>query len=229
MTRTRPVLFAFFGSLLLSGCMATGGPTFNPVGRTLTWFSYVGGDDIRVRCVPGSLDVWRFVYNGHYMEQIRSYDMTADQLGPGAILQVRAAGRSTVLAMDLRDPFSVWRGQIDQRFLQANDRRKIVDALAASGFSGPAPEGLRLRSDAFYWAVSACQGGVFHFNAWQQPGTDLSRLAFIKTLLDVDRTGLPLNPPNDAVLPPYDPSPRAGYVQFLLTVGKNGLVSGPTY
>ena len=59
--------------LLLSGCERLGED--HPVTRKLTWFSHLGGRDIRNSCVTGAPDRYRFVYNGIYVEQVRSYDI----------------------------------------------------------------------------------------------------------------------------------------------------------
>lgn len=218
---------AFCG--VLGGCAAPGGPVLNPVGRTLTWFSYVGGEDIRARCAPGGQDMLRFVYNGRYIEQVRTYDITADAVGPGAIFQARANGRSDVTTIDLGDPLGAWRGAVYQHYISAQERDAVVQALQASGFDRPSPRGLFLRSDAFYWAVSACRNGVFHFYAWQQPGDDLSRLAFVAVLLGLDKTGTEFNAPYEVALGPFDSTPQAGRVRFQLEVGTNGLILGPSF
>lgn len=218
---------AFCG--LLGGCAAPGGPVSNPVGRTLSWYSYVGGEDIRAGCVAGSRDMLRFVYNGRYTEQLRTYDVVTDVVSPGAIFKARVNGRSSLTSFDLSDPLSTWKGTIYQHFLSPDERDGLVQALAASGFNRPAPKGLNLRSDWFYWTVSACRNGSFHFYAWQQPDDDLSQLAFIPALLALDKTGADFNAPRPVNIGPFDPTSRAGNVSFLLTVSENGLVHGPTF
>ena len=46
-----------------------------PVIRKFTWFSYIGADDIREKCKYSSNPQYRFVYNGVYNEQVRTYDI----------------------------------------------------------------------------------------------------------------------------------------------------------
>jgi hypothetical protein len=214
---------------LLGSCAPPGGPVSNPVGRTLSWYSYVGGEDIRARCMPGSQDTLRFVYNGIYKEQVRTYDVTTDVVSPGAILQARVNGPSNLVSFDLSDPVGTWRGAAYQHFISPQERDGLAQALDASGFGRPAPNGLFLRSDWFYWAVSACRRGSFHFYAWQQPDDDLSKLAFIPALLALDKTGIDFNAPHQVYLGPFDPAQRAGNAAFQLEVGANGLVLGPSF
>jgi hypothetical protein len=47
----------------------------NPVQRSLTWFSYVSGDDIRKACLGGGRDNFRLVYKASYEKQIRTKGM----------------------------------------------------------------------------------------------------------------------------------------------------------
>ena len=222
-------LLNFAALALVFGCTGQGGPVLNPVGRTLTWFSYVGGADLRAACQPGAADALRFVYNGRYTDQVRTYDVTTDPVGPGAVFLARANDRSNILALNLSDPFGTWRGAVYQHFISLPERDALWQALAASGFNRPAPSGLYLRSDAYYWTVSACRQGVFHFYAWQEPGDDLTELAFVPVLLNLDKTGVDYNVPRDIPLGPFDPAPRAHYVAFQLEVGNNGLIAGPSF
>jgi len=209
----------------VSGC-STGGVVTNPIGRTFNWFSYVGGEDIRERCLPGTIDALRFVYNGRYIEQLRTYDITEDTVGPGAIFRARAIDRANLLSFNLLDPLAPWRGQVYQNLLSTEELGRINGALLASGFDRPSPKGLYLRSDAFYWTVSACRHGQFHFYAWQAPQDDLARLPFIAVLLELDQTGTQFNPPREVTLPPFDYTSQAGNTRFQLEVGDNGLVQG---
>lgn len=72
MRRIAFTTLALFG---LAACTTFDGTTDNPVERSLTWFSYVGGDDIRAACTPDGPDQFRFVYNAVYERQIRAYDL----------------------------------------------------------------------------------------------------------------------------------------------------------
>jgi len=216
---------------LLVGCTAPG-PVENPIGRTLTWFSYVGGEDIRNQCQVGAPDRWRFVYNGTYEEQVRGYDVAADPISRGAVFEARVYNQPSLVSIDLRDPLGAWKGKYDRRLLNAEQREALQQALASSGFNNPAPKGQFLRSDAYYWVVSACQNGQFHLNAWQQPGQDLSKLTFVNQLLDADRTGLAYNRPRQIQLGPFYGSNQDGQgreVRFQLQVAENGLNIGPRF
>jgi hypothetical protein len=223
-----PALFAVL-LLALAACTAPGGPVLNPIGRSLSWFSYVGGEDVRARCGTDNRSQWRFVYNGQYAEQIRTYDLTDDIVGPGAIFQARVAGQANLSTINLMDPFGNWRGAVYQHLISPAERDGIARALDASGFAAPSPKGLRLNSTGFYWAVSACEKGQFHFYAWRYPEADLARLPFVKALLDIDHTDVAFRAPQPYNPPPADPTDDAGRRgAFQLTVGTNGLVLGPT-
>ncbi len=86
-----PVLTA----LGVGACTAYQGTPSNPIEQSLTWFSFVAGDDIRAVCRAGEPDHYRFVYNGIYEVQIRAYELTPTP--GGAELTVRARGRSGLL------------------------------------------------------------------------------------------------------------------------------------
>ena len=46
-----------------------------PIVRSVSWFGYVGGDDIRAACQPGARTHIRLIYNALWEEQVRSYDL----------------------------------------------------------------------------------------------------------------------------------------------------------
>ncbi|MFX4447010.1 hypothetical protein ABTA86_19705, partial [Acinetobacter baumannii] len=77
----------------LVACASTG-PVDNPIARTLTWFSYLNGDDIRNTCPAGVRDRYRFVYNGTFNSQVRTYDLVQDTGGGGATLTIHVGGRA---------------------------------------------------------------------------------------------------------------------------------------
>ncbi len=214
---------------LLSGCAASG-PVDNPVASVITWFSYVGGDDIRRACRPGSVDAWRLVYNGNYKEQVRAYDLRADPVSGGAILQARLTGPRNILSVNALDPFQPWAGKFHQKLLNAGQFAEFRQAMAASGFDGPAPAGTFLRSDGYYWAVSACRNGIFHFNAWQAPDRNVAALAFVPVLLNDDGGQLDYNLPAKVMPIPFGSGdPTQSSKDFRLEVGVNGLVLGPQF
>ena len=54
--------FIAFLLLLPAGC-TTRGAEHDPIARTLTWYSYLNGDDLRAACTAGATDRYRLVYN----------------------------------------------------------------------------------------------------------------------------------------------------------------------
>jgi hypothetical protein len=79
--------------------------------------------------------------------------------------------------------------------LSEDEYLALIRALEADGFGKPAPAGLTLPSWEFYWAVSACAGGSYHFNAWLHPNADFERLAFPARLFAADKVDVPINNP----------------------------------
>ena len=53
----------------------SGGPSDGAIARNLSWFDHVGTKNSREACDPGTANRLRFVYNGIYDEQIRSYEI----------------------------------------------------------------------------------------------------------------------------------------------------------
>ena len=112
--------------------------------QRFTWFSYVNGDDIRAQCAPGALDRYRFVYNGVYVKQARTYDIVPDAasglvlkarvLGPSDLSNVSIADPITTLFQDPLDilaPFAGTKGSIG---LGGRDIDALDSALVQSGF-----------------------------------------------------------------------------------------------
>lgn len=183
--------------LSLAAC-AYHGNFDDPIQRRFQWFSYIGGDDIKADCHPGSVDRYRFVYNGRYAEQLRTYELVGDGAG-GAYLTARATGAYANLAtVNLNDPLGPWRWKESRGPLGPAPFNLIKQALAADGFlEPPKTVGRRFPSNAFYWLVSGCWGGQFHFGAWIYPIEDFLKLQFPKLLLARDRTGMAFNQARD--------------------------------
>ncbi len=104
--------------------------------------------------------------------------------------------------------------------------------LDASGAFGPAPVGLRLASEQFYWIASLCRDGRFHFNAWRYPSARYDGLSFPAGLLDHDGTGIAINPPRKFV--GIERARRKvqrdqGRQVFDLEIGGNGLAGHRTW
>lgn len=212
------------------------------ISQRFTWFSYVNGDDIRAACTAGSRDRFRFVYNGVYVRQARTYDFVpADRpsgSGESYMLRARVLGPSDLsnVSIDpgalIDDPLDIlapFAGDKARIALSGRDIDALTQALVASGFFQPPPRGLYLRSEDFFWVGVACIRGRVVFNAWRYPSPGFAALTFPQLLFDWDTTGVPVNPPRDlstfdiyrqATVP--DSAPR-----FTLTVGENGLSGAP--
>ncbi|MBM3560750.1 MAG: hypothetical protein FJX53_12930 [Alphaproteobacteria bacterium] len=177
----------------LAGCAYTGEPG-GPIERSLTWFSYVGGDDIRSRCRPGGASEFRFVYNGSYERQIRAYDLVATRAG--AELLSRARGRAGQIGKlsvnDLQGPWDMAR---DTQELGDNEAGRIVLAYRGDIERAPSSAGAHLDSKDFFWTVAGCSHGRFSIHAFAWPDTDLDRLQFARLLAQYDRTGVPWEQP----------------------------------
>lgn len=207
----------------------------HPFYTRVTWFSYVGGDDIRQQCLAGAPERYRLIYNGIYGEQVRTYDVVGEPQSGGALMSIRVLGSADVGGVT---PQTVLFGQpsdaptrvrIDEAQL-----RDLASSMDRSGYLQPAPAGLRLPSRRFYWVASGCRDGIFKFNAWRYPSERFNNLKFPIKLASFDPTGIPFNPPipvgqirnpgtTDSIR-----SPDGGAAIFELTVAENGLVRGPT-
>ena len=135
--------------------------------------------------------------------------------------------------ISVTDPVGPWRGPQALYRLNPAEMETLMTALAATGFAAPAPDGLFLRGDSFYWTASACRDGQFHFHAWAWPSAEFDRMAvpLIEALAPYDKTGVATTRPYAVALPPYSvylDTNRAtgavtGEVPHQFQVGKNGL------
>jgi hypothetical protein len=217
-------------ALLLAGC-TYGGGIDNPFTQRLTWFSYLGGSDIRAACAAGGPESYRIIYNGRYLEQLRSYELTRQ--GDGALLQVRVKegppNMARLIGGDLQGP---WRWVRSIAMLSPAELAHFRALLDASGFLAGAPPGLVLHSNDFYWVASGCVEGKFHFAAWVAARGDFARVRFADFLLAHDQTGITLNPPRPVPAIDYSPVPpgnrdqrnRPENMRFRLEVGADGLL-----
>ncbi len=187
--------------LALAACTYRPGAD-NPVARSLTWFSYAGAGDIRADCRPGAADRMRLIYNGDYDEQVRSYDVTAFAAGGspvGGKVEIRVRGpQDLTRGVLLFDLFGPWRAEGRLVRIGAGELADLRRALGDSGLARPAPDGLRLDSNEFYWLASVCLDGRFMVNAWKYPSPRFEALSFPAVLLRLDPTGIALNPPQPA-------------------------------
>ncbi len=227
--RLRPRLWAALLGAILAACTYQG-QIEEPVTIKLTWYSYLGGDDIRRSCVPGATPRYRFVYNGHYDEQLRSYEVAGAD-GGGADFKARVLGPSRAQVV-LSHPFDIldpWRWIVSESRLGPAAFADLVAALEQSGVGKPQPV-MTLLSTEFYWVASGCRDGRFLFNAWRYGTPRFEALRFPEVLLGYDETEVALNPPR-----PVDPADRIGVARpigrhsndrvrpFVLTVGPGGI------
>lgn len=192
---------------MVLGCAAVG-PTDNPLLRSFTWDRYVGGDDIARACAPGGPARYRLVYNAIEDQQRRTYDITALPEG-GAMLEAQVIGPPVLndsrRGISVADPIRPWRGENALYRLNPAELQRITAALQAAGFERPAPDGLHLRGDSFFWTASACRDGRFHFHAWGYPSPEFDRMAepLLDVMLAFDKTGVAAQRPYAVALPPY--------------------------
>jgi hypothetical protein len=212
----------------LGGCVADG-VGGDPVTRRFTWYSTLGGEDIRNECGPGAPARYRLVYNGIYTEQVRVYELWPRRDGSAVLdTTVLAGGLTLGTLSDLGTQFG---GRRDRVELSPDQSRDLQVAIETSGVLAPPPVGLRLRSDAFYWTVAACLGGRFHFTAFDHPSPRFAALRFPAQLFQLERSGIAVNPPRPLDLGPFEltgvnetgPGRKTG-PRFLVEVGNNGLV-----
>lgn len=229
MPRRFALPFVIAAGLLFTGACAYYGANDNPVARNLTWFSYLNGDDIRAECRAGAADRYRFVYNGIYTEQVRSYDVTA---GSDPQVRVHVLGtRGNVGTISLASPsavFAPWAGKTETVPLRPQDLTQLRDAMRAGGVFTPLAGRLELSSDGFYWVVAACRDGAFAFNAYGWPSPRFDAAAFPGLLFAWDPTGIPVNPPRRAdpaeIHNAASPSDLRGAQRFNLAAEGQGLI-----
>lgn len=216
----------------LAAC-ASQGPTDNPVARNLTWDRYVGGDDIARSCTAGGPDRYRLVYNARQDDQQKTYDLSALP-GGELMLEARVIGKGNLndpkTPLSITDPIGPWRGPQALYRLNPAEAGRFKAALTATGFEAPAPSGLFLRGDTFYWTASACRDGVFHFHAWAWPDEPFKQMAvpLIEAMAAFDKTGVEAIRPYEVPLPPYSiyldrQGRQPGGVPHQYQVGANGL------
>lgn len=202
----------------LVGCMPDG-PVSSTLGRLPTWYRYLSGDDIKQACAAGAPDRVRFVYNAVWREQTRAYEVTFTNYG--ARIEQRAWGPASALAIGPEG------AQIAAKEasvgIDGARTTRLKQAMAASDVAGPAPTGVFLRSDNFYWVVASCHQGEFHYNAFQQGDGRFEALSFPKELFDADRTGVAVNMPRPLDLRPVSQIKPGDDKPFTVQVGENGL------
>lgn len=212
---------------LVSACTYRGA-TDTAATLKLTWFSYLNGDDIRAGCRPGRPLHYRLIYNADYENQVRSYELTGDA-GGGALMQSRVQSGSGLELSDLDfSDIAGWGGwRRAQSRLSPDTLQDLGQSLVDSGAFRPAPTGLRLYSDEYYWVATLCHDGIFYFNAWLYPSPRYDLLTFPERLYRQDATGMPVLPPK--IVGPEKRLKRAsggGKPNFIfeMRVGERGFV-----
>lgn len=231
-------LVAGLVSLSAAACAYRGGT--DVLTTRFTWFSYLNGDDIRARCVPGGPSLYRFVYNADYTRQVRTYAISPSGREAEWVLRARVLKGPLLREIVIDDPltladdplraFDSLAGVRQSVPLSARDVDALEGALATSDFFRPAPRGLRLPSDGFYWIGIVCTNGRVTFNAFVWPTERFDALTFPRLLFAWDPTGEPIVPPHErpfAGLDQQDAGERNA-VRFTLTVGENGLAGHHT-
>jgi hypothetical protein len=171
---------------------AYSGTIDDPLLQRAQWFSFLDGGDLRAGCADGAFDRYRLVFNARYEEQVRIYELTADGAG-GAYLVARAKGPANLAEVSSDDLLAPWRWHRSEARLDAAAFAELGAILLADGLKDPAPVGLRLRSDRYYWVAGACIAGQWHYGAWQYPEAGFVALSFPAWLFARDQTGLAVN------------------------------------
>ncbi|MCM0019354.1 MAG: hypothetical protein NBV67_05120 [Tagaea sp.] len=176
--------------LALAGCADTS-RVDNPLLARFSWFQYLAGQDIKAACTSADAPArYRFVYNAVFDEQVRAYDLQRNEAG--AELKSRVSGGDIRL---LEFGFgSSWRPETLKREstaqLDTATYLALIRQIEADGFGAAPQEGMRLQSYDFYWTVSACAGGRFHFNAWRNETPEFAALRFPALLFAQDKTDI---------------------------------------
>ena len=204
------------GALLLAtGCVSTG-EIDNPLTRRATWFSFLSGADIAQACRNDGMDQYRMVYVADRRQQVRVYDLT---LAPNRPPELRAR----VMPVNATDWLAVQSGSGFDRPLSPTDSLEILPleavlpiltALNQAGWSmRPPTVGQKIASHSYFWLASGCEGGQFHFQAWDYPDANFLALDFPDLLFALDTTTLrPRAHPTDGQRRTFDRiRARVGY------------------
>jgi len=212
-------------ALALSSCSGSGVAN-DPISRAFQWYGTLAADDIRQACAPGSPDHWRFIYNGVYTEQVRTYDVR------GGMVETRVFDQLNVLDLDFYRTDQFVRGARSANPIGPEDLQRLAATWQAD-LAVAAKPGEHLRSDRFYWTTAACRGGQFTFAAFLYPNTGGPSFAFPGELIRFDTTGKVVNRPRvfeRDVMIPSDYQVRrdrgAEGPRFLMRVVENGARRG---
>jgi len=224
-----------FSAALLAGCTYQGSAA-NPLARKLSWYSYINGDDLRAACEAGQSDTLRLIYNALHTEQIRTYEIAIPPAGDQSSAEAMASMEARVLGPASLSKIGIgstdellapWQGEIVTTRLRREDVTQLWRAMENSGAFEPAPEGLHLISEKFFWLTAICREGRFSYNAYAWPSDRFDATVFDDLLFAWDMTGIAVNPPRQATMFDIygDASPKKkNGAYYQLTIGKNGLL-----
>ncbi len=188
--------------VVLAGCAYRGGDIGDPAVRKFSWFSFVGGNDIRAHCGPGLPDRFRLVYNAIYDEQVRIYEWD----GLRRLVSIKVIGSGNALSLTSDD--------------------LLARALQADGAFGPPAVGVELPSRGYFWSAATCRDARFTMTGWRHPSEAFERLQAPGVLFALDPTGIAVRPagpvPYDVIW--EDKRKKGQATDFTLKVGRNGLV-----
>ena len=199
----------------------------------MNWFSYVGGDDIRAACQPGSRNRVRLIYNALWEEQVRTYEIFLQPDGTAGLTVGVLADQGFVTQLLLSSPSDItgpWRMRKSERLLDAAETRELMGLFKASAAFGPPRDGLRLPDNDFWWTVASCRDGVWGFQAYHYPTDGFVNVKFAAKLFSWDGVKVPVNMPRK--LEPWelrrDPLAPRGRIdgrgdRWMLVVGNDGL------
>ena len=203
-----------------------------PVVRSVNWFGYVGGDDIRAACTPGGRNRIRLIYNALWEEQVRTYEIFLQPDGFAGMTVGVLADQGNVAQLLLSSPSDLtgpWRMKKGERLLDVAETRELMGLLEASAAFGPPRDGLRLPDNDFWWAVSSCRDGVWGFQAYHYPTDGFVNVKFADRLWAFDEVRVPISKPRK--LEPAEfrrdfdrhSAQRGRGDRWMLVVGKDGL------
>lgn len=202
-----------------------------PLTRSINWFAFVGGDDIRVACSSGGRSRIRLVYNALWEEQVRIYELFLQPDGTAGLATRVLANQgivTNVLISSLNDVAAPWGTLKADRILTNAETRDLMGALEASAAFGPPRDGMRLPDNDFWWTVASCRNGAWGFQAYHYPTDHFVNAKFVAKLFALDGVKVPINRPRD--LEPAElrrdflaPASRGRADRWMLVVGKDGL------
>lgn len=196
-----------------------------PIVRSVNWFGYVAGDDIRAACQPESRSHIRLIYNALWEEQVRAYDLFLQPDGTAGLEVGVLADQGVVATLSISNGADVtnpWRMKKAQRLLSAGETQGLLGALQASAAFGPPHDGLRLPDNDFWWTVASCRNGVWGFQAYHYPTDGFANVKFADRLWALDGVRVPINKPRAracAISPGPRPTGRPAWARRPLDAG----------